>query len=602
MDSREFVADFSPMVPFEHQHEIHQKTIAHIRSSSDPAYIYASVSAGKSLSMAMVAKHAQDRSEQFGTRPLKILCMARTGELVEQNAEEFWGIGAKNSIFSQSVGIKSTRYPCIVGSEGSLCRALDKQLKDIVFDVFLSDECHTGPYDDPDSQFMKIYTELKRRNPKLRLIGYTGSPWRGVEPIKGPFWKKELYRIDMWELVKKGRVEPVIFGFGHDDVQYNLADIEPSGKDGTEDFGKSELAEMQRRIMDSGTTTQKIMLEVMQVMETRNCALITCAGSKHIKECASVLPEGSYATITERTTYKERQEIKKRADSGQLKYILQIGCWTVGVNIPPIDTIVILRKIGSLTLLTQLIGRGIRKLKQYHKDLGMLKRDCLCLDYAGTMESLGHLFYDPMLESAEFERAKRKEELINCPRCNHPNSKFARRCIGPDTAEADGRCGFFWTSQRCEGKLEDGATCNTENDIVARECRACGHQLKDPNANLSGKHYTDADLKEVLSHSMTLTKNRQGLVVRYQLPGDEVATEVFYPQSQNAIARKLWHIDFVAKHLHKGWHNRVRGKTAVQILAMKAIFDWPTHVTHRYNPKGKSILHYKKFRSGRVEK
>lgn len=387
---------------------------------------------------------------------------------------------------------------------------------------------------------------------------------------------------------------PPIFGFGHDDVQYDLSGIDPSGKDGTEDFGRDELREMQKRILESGSTTEKIMLEVMAAMQTRNVALITCAGSRHIKECAAVLPEGSYATITERTTYKDRKKIKEAADKGEIKYILQIGCWTVGVNIPPIDTIVILRKIGSLTLLTQLIGRGIRLLKKRHKDMGMLKKDCLVLDYAGTMESIGHLFNDPILESAEFERAKRKNEIIDCPRCSQPNSKFARRCIGPDATEKDGRCGFFWQSQRCP-------ECNTENDIVARECRECGHVLKDPNANLTGKHYTDADLKPVERMNMTLTKNKKGIVVTYHLPDDEIATEVFYPNSDKVIARKLWYMDFVKKHLHKSWHNRIRGKSAAAIVGMKAIFDVPTHVTHRLNEKGKSILHRKVFLSGRVE-
>src|SRR5690606_8865077 len=110
-----------------------------------------------------------------------------TGELVEQNADELWNVRARNSIFSASVGIKSTRYPVIVGSERTVALALDNELADFAPLILGIDECHQVGFDNPDSDYMKIITELYKRNPKLRIIGYTGSPWRGTDPIKGPF-------------------------------------------------------------------------------------------------------------------------------------------------------------------------------------------------------------------------------------------------------------------------------------------------------------------------------------------------------------------------------------------------------------------------------
>jgi len=609
---------FLPMQPYPFQWDAYFKTADYIRTSSEPGYLYCSVSAGKSLMMAMIAKRAQQMAEDQNKKQLMILCIARTGELVEQNAEQMWEIGVRNSIFSASVGIKSTKYPVIVGSEGTICRALHTELKNIVFDIILWDENHTVPADDEESQAMKIIAVFKERNPKLKVIGYTGSPFRGVQPIKGSYWKNEIYRMDMWDLVNLGFVVPPIFGFGHDDIKYQLDDIKPSGIDGTDDFSKEQLNEMQKRILADGTTTQKIMLEVIGLAKTRNCVLITCAGSKHIKECIQALPEGSYATITEKTTFKDRRAIKEGCNSGRIKYVLQIGCWTTGVNIPPIDTIVILRKIGSLTLLTQLIGRGIRNLKPAHIALGMVKTDCLVLDYSETMESLGEMFNDPMLESAQLQKAKKEHDLIECSRCNTMNSKFARRCMGKDLSprpigklapdprgkvyihqhtqlrikEPDGRCGFFWSEKKCEA-------CGTPNDKVARSCRRCDAVLIDPNDKLTGKHYTDDDYKPVLGFNMTLTKDRKGLLIFYQLPENETAKEVFFPTSDSPVARKIFYDKFISKHLHASWHNRMRGKNAIQILAMKASFDVPSKITHRINEKGNSVIHRKVFLSGR---
>jgi len=610
---------FAPVEPYPFQWEAYHETADYIRKESDPAFLYCSVSAGKSLMMAMVAKRAQQMAENTGRQQLRILCMARTGELVEQNSDQMWDINCRNSVFSQSVGLKSTKYPVVVGSEGSICRALDKQFKDISFDVILWDECHTVPTEEPESQAMKIIAHFKAKNPKLRVIGYTGSPFRGIQAIKGKFWKTEIYRMDMWDLVKLGFVVPPIFGFGHDDIKYNLDDIKPSGVDGTDDFTKDQMNEMQKRILADGTTTQKIMLEVIELTRDRNCVLITCAGSKHIAECVNALPEGfKYATINEKTKFKDRKAIKEGCNNGTIKFVFQIGCWTTGVNIPPIDTIVILRKIGSLTLLTQLIGRGIRKLKQIHKDLGMAKQDCLVLDYSETMDSLGQMFNDPILESAQLEKAKKEADTIICPRerCGEINSSFARRCVGRDIGptpvgklapdyrgkvidgtmlrikEPDGRCGYFWSSKTCE-------QCGTQNDKTARSCRRCDAILIDPNDKLNGKHYTDADWKPVLSHSIQLTKNREGLVIHYQLPNDEIAKEVFWPASSKPFVRQTFYDKFISKHLHMSWHNKTRGKNAIALFAMKAIFDWPKSITHRINEKGESIIHRKQFSSGR---
>ncbi len=605
---------FLPVTPYDYQWDCYEKTVEHIRASTEPAYIYASVSAGKTIMMAMIAKRAQQISADTGRQQLRILSIARTGELVEQNSDEMWTVGrdgtgaVRNSIFSASVGLKKTKYPVIVGSEGTVCRSLfsegiagkedeDHTLRDKVFDLVLVDECHQCSYDDPESQYMRIFAELYRRNPKLRIIGYTGSPFRGIEPIKGKFWEKEIFKIDMWQLVEMGFVHAPVFGTGHDDdLQYDFSSVEPSGIDGTADLTKEQLDEMQKIALENEDLTKTIIDEVIKLTANRNVVLITCAGSKHMKEVARFLPENSYAMITESTKHKQRKIIKEGCDTGKIKYVLQIGCWTVGVNIPSIDTIVILRKIGSLTLLIQLIGRAIRLLKQKHVDLGMTKTDALVLDYSSTMESIGHLFNDPILERAQLEKAKRKDEIILCPRCECENSKFARRCINRtgDKLDKDGRCGFFWSSKICE-------KCGTENDKVARSCRECDHVLVDPNANLSGKHYTDDDWQVVVRGTIRLSKDRKKIVAEYQLENGDVAKEILDPMSREAWVKAKW-AKFFGDHCPRqyGITRGINVRTPIlSLVSHLAMFDIPAKITHRKNDKGFSIIAKKSFRSGR---
>ncbi|WP_236532806.1 hypothetical protein, partial [Escherichia coli] len=103
----------------------------------------------------------------------------------------------------------------------------------------------------------------------------------------------------------------------------------------------------------------------------------------------------------------------------------------------------------SLTLLVQLLGRGMRLLKKEHIDAGYHKEDHLVLDFSGTMFELGQLYEDPILEEAEAQRSKRSGEQVPCPKCQTMNSPYARRCIGKDSTSPDGRCEEFFSFIRC---------------------------------------------------------------------------------------------------------------------------------------------------------
>ncbi len=591
---------FTPITPREKQWEAHEIVSNYIRAKENggrPAYVYASVGFGKTILLGMIAKQAQIRAEQKNIKPWNILVMARTGDLVDQNSEKMWDMGARNSVFSSSLKLtKDPRYPVVVGSEGTIYRRLMTQLKNYVFDIFLIDECYQVPYEKIDSQCMIIISELIKRNPNIKIIGYGGSRYRGTTPILGSFWKEELFSCSMWESIEIGYCCPLVFGFPSIESEYkNLDQIKPSGIDGTDDLSQEQMREQSKIITQQKITTHKILEEVKEIMKTRHCALITCAGNVHIKQCIEVLPEGSYAIVTEETKALERKKIKDLCNNGKLKYVLQIGAWTVGVNVPMFDTCVILRRIGSITLLEQLTGRTIRWLEEWQEKLGFFKKDALVLDYAGTFESMAEFFNDELIEAAQFEKSKRKEELIYCPRCNTENSKFARRCRGTegDRLEKDGRCGFFWSSKVCP-------KCQTENDKVARSCRCCDETLVDPNANLTGKHYVDADFKEVLNFETFLTKNSEGIIFKYTLPDEETATEIFYPKSDNINMKRMWYA-FMCQHVHKAWHGDFRGKSAASILKLKAKISVPAKITHRLNDKQRSIINRKVFLGGREE-
>lgn len=610
--------------PRPYQWLVYEKTAEVIRKfgrEPKPSFVTASVGAGKTIMIAMIARRFQDMGWEG-------LVIARQGEIIEQDAEELWNLSVKNSLFSASLGRKAYAYPLIAGTEGTIINGLfDKTaddgtvtkslLSDFTPRYILVDECHQVNWQDiiseqPETQYGVIMNELNRRckakyGHEVIVIGYTGSPFRGVESIKGAYWKHEIVNISTKYLVDLGFLVPTIFG-GQDieDLQYDLHEFASSDVDGVQDFTDSQLKEMQEEILKQGTLTQKIMLKVMELTRDRLGVLITCAGKKHCKEAAKYLPEGSYSIVTEDMGQKARRKALKDAATGRKKYTLQIGCLTTGVNIPYWDTSVILRKIMSLTLLTQLLGRPMRLLKPEQIAAGLVKENHLCLDFTGTMFELGGLYEDPILEEAEAQRAKRSGEQVPCPKCQTMNSPYARRCIGKDATSPDGRCEEFFSFIRCGFDkhgiriFDDG--CGTKNDPTARYCRQCDHVLRDPNAALNERAYTDKEWTDVKDFKIELTKDEKGVVYRYFITKengkDGWANEVFYPFGrQEKYLKNQFKIKGLLNHVSDRnlIDNLMNCHSAKAFMAFTGLIRAPKRITHRFNDKGRDIIHRKEF-------
>lgn len=637
------------ITPYPYQCVAYAEIAKRLRNYDHPFFVKASVAAGKTIIIAMVAAQCRKMN-------LKMMVLARQAEIVDQDSEEISNFGVPNSIYCAGLKTKSAYFPIVVGSEGTVSNGLFKSLGDYVPHVIGIDECHQVDWEDladaidndesyeqmitkkgvrvlngdgslvmdkngvpmegtGRTQYTLIIRELQRRcreayGHELRIFGLTGSEFRGVVPIlvedkrqKG-FWREQVTNIDTNYLVEFGSVVPTNFG-GVDGLGYDLSEFTASSEDGIADFDPKILRAMEEKIHESQTMTQQIMAKVHEVCKNRNGVLVTCAGERHCKEAAAALPpDATYRIITGKTGEKQRKEWLREAFEGKVKYIFQVNALTTGVNVPFWDTSVILRKIGSLTLLIQLIGRGMRLLKQWHIEQGFTKEDHLVLDFAGCLDELGSLYFDPILEQAQHQRRfeNGKDPKI-CPICNTENSFYARRCIHKD--ESGNRCEYFWTSRACEDQHDPRTKklivkgCGTKNDVAARVCRHCDVTLLDPNQKLSGKHYTKNDYCDVKSFRVDMTKNQKGVVFCYELEahGETFkAYEKFFPESESQVCKTLWR-KTALQHIPD---RRVAGMVASYRNARKIMMYanhimTPVRVTHRKNAKGEDLIYKKEF-------
>lgn len=568
------------------------------RNIHPPIVINASVSSGKSVMIAELAKAVRDAALQR-EKPTTVFVMViqRQGELCSQNSEAAWSIGLNNSVFSASCGgRKSTHYQVVYATEGTLARALDSyrfsaytpeelamtpdqraRLGKFHPDLILIDENHQVPFEQPDSQYMSVLGHFYDCKPHMRLAGFTGSPFRDIQSIIGDT-DKHLWRsfasiepgdpdypegavgngvISTEFMIQEGWVVPPVFGWPDDGAKtYDFSHLEAKGWDYSEDE------------LDAATSDRETCLaicsDVIEKAASRKGVLVFAATQRHARMIAAAfkllgVPEDQIGVITDKTSTKDRRNILDGAKTGAIKYTINVAVLTTGVNVPWWDTLVFMRPIGSLVLLIQAIGRVLRLLIE-DGDVPMLERsnlkgmtaedrlaliaasnkpDALVLDYADVMNTLGHLYENPVLEQAELEKAKKEKlDLIECPDCHEMNSPHARRCIGRPRKHFGimDRCEHFWHFRQCPG-------CQTKNDQVARECRnsECRRMLIDPNAALNGKHYVEGESIPVLG--MRVEAGRGGkLAITYELSDGRRPVEIYWPQAgkQKALNTRIW--------------------------------------------------------------
>lgn len=432
-------------------------------------------------------------------------------------------------------------------------------------DLIMWDEGHQIPYENPDSMAVKILSHFYDCKPMMRLACFSGSCFRGTESIVGDtpghLWKKFACIkpdepgypeggvgdgiITTEFMIEQGWVVPPTFGYPDDsEKQYDFSHISPNGWEYDE-------AEMDAVVSDH----QKLLAVCQDMIDksvTRKGVLIFAATQRHARQIAAAMKDlgvdpATIGVITDKTKDKDRRRILDEAKTGAVKYTINVAVLTTGVNVPYWDTLVFMRPIGSLVLLIQAIGRVLRLLildgevPMFERSnlFGMTaadrlaliaastKPDALVLDYAGVMDTMGHLYDNQILEQAELEKAKKeKKDLIICPACDEAgigtmNAPTARRCIYRDPKGV--RCEYFYHFRLCP-------SCDTKNDQVARECRSCKRMLIDPNAALNNKHYVDGESIPV--RSMTAGAGSGGkFFIRYELSTGDTPIEIFYPHA-----------------------------------------------------------------------
>lgn len=481
-----------------------------LKNHKEPVLVTASVGAGKSLIIAECIKWLVSHKK-------RVLCLTMNSSLIEQNAKTYEEQQGKSGIYCSGLKSKQTTEMVIFASPHSIVQGIRSKTKisKVSFDCVIVDEAHNIHPHDKYTMYWRIFLHYsmlcQERQCNFRIVGLTGTPYRGKnESIVGEhaFFKHEVCNINATWLIQNGYLTRPVFG----DPPEQSIDF---SKVRMTNMGKFNNSDLQKVINKNRRLTFEILQEVLMIMQTRVGAFIFASTTKHCQECIEALGEHQSAIITAKTPHLERKKILEDARSGKIKFLINVNCLTVGVDVPTFDTAVFLRPTESLVLYTQAVGRVLRLAKD--------KEEALILDYAGNVERFGDMD-DAIINEANQPKEKNQHEfVIPCQSCGTKNTEHARRCIGVQDKK---RCDYYFEWKECEN-------CEAQNDIVARVCRNCQKELIDPNNKLKTKASNLQTQIMKVTSMQWFFRNETQLIVLYR-NDTQIFSETFYLSSEKA--------------------------------------------------------------------
>ncbi len=556
----------------DYQKQAVQNSVQFFRKSRDPALIVLPTGAGKSLVIAELARIAKGR----------VLILAHVKELVEQNYEKYKSYNLSAGIYSASLGKKERDQKAIFGSVQSVARAPDEFFND--FSLLVIDECHRVA-EEGATQYQEVIQKLLERNPELRILGLTATPYRlglgwiyeysqtgEIKTDQKRFFKQCVYELPLSYMIKNKYLTPPVkvdtpvtcYDFSEltdKDRAYTVSEIE-------------EILKSQKRL------TPFIIKNIIDITERfhRQGVMIFSSSIKHAEEIMSYLPENEARLVIGDTDLKERDKIVEDFKKKAFKYLVNVSVLTTGFDAPHVDVIAILRPTESNSLYQQIVGRGLR--------LSQEKKDCYILDYTG----MGHDLFAPEIS----DRRPAKDTVpvkVTCPLCNFENDfwgyadddgflleHFGRKCKGakqdPNTLQII-PCGFRFRFKICH-------SCGSENDVTARACEKCQATLIDADAKLKqaklSKHSHVMTPDRITFDERRDKNSNPFLEIRYYDVDGNYLSEAHFFTYPSSI--KKFNINFLRSHLRRP-ELAVDLKTPTEVIRYQSLFRLPSFVIAR---------------------
>jgi superfamily II DNA or RNA helicase len=297
-----------------------------------------------------------------------LLFIAHRKEILQQSLTTFRTI-MRSGTFGQILvdGQRPSEWKHVFGSIQSLRGIATEELAPDAFDMIIVDEFHHAAADSYE-------TILQHFQPKF-LLGLTATPERSDgKPILQWFDNSISAELRLWEAIDRQILCPFQYFGIHDNTDLDAANIKWTRGQG---YDVQQLT----NLYTANDSRVALVLEqlnryVPNLGELR--ALGFCVSIDHAKYMADKFSAAGLPSVavTSSTSISEREHALNDLRRGAVKVIFSVDIFNEGVDIPDVNTLLMLRPTESGTVFLQQLGRGLRKSES---------KNCLVvLDFVGN--------------------------------------------------------------------------------------------------------------------------------------------------------------------------------------------------------------------------
>ena len=280
----------------------------------------------------------------------RLLFVAHRREILEQSRRTYRAVLADGAFGETYVGgERPERWNHVFASIQSLAAYGVQRIPADHFDVVVVDEFHHAEA----ATYRQLLDHLRPRE----LLGLTATPERGDGvDVRAQFGGRSAFELRLWDALSADLLVPFHYFGIADDV--DLRGVE--WKRGSYDVGTLDAV-----YTGNDARAAKVVRETRdKVTDVRQMrALGFCVSVAHAVYMAEVFNRAGIPSlaVSARTPTQERADALRRLGSCEINCLFAVDLFNEGLDLPQVDTVLLLRPTQSATVFLQQLGRGLRR-------------------------------------------------------------------------------------------------------------------------------------------------------------------------------------------------------------------------------------------------
>jgi superfamily II DNA or RNA helicase/HKD family nuclease len=334
--------------PYPHQRRMLEAlTIERDRHGRHKNLVVAATGTGKTV---VAALDYRQLLEQAGG-DLSLLFVAHREEILDQSLATYRAVLRDGAFGEKHGGGRIAEGRHVFAMVQSLHTPQLERIASDAFDMLVIDEFHHAA--------AKTYDRLLKHLRPKELLGLTATPERMDErDVTDWFDNRIAVELRLWEAIDQGFLVPFQYFGVADGTDYRDLTWRRSG------YATEELSNLltndDRRVAKLLESIQSIILDPGSMR-----ALGFCVSKEHARYMARKFTEAGLDSVV--LTGDDDPETRGRAlrdlQAGRVRCIFSVEVLGEGVDVPDVDTVLLLRPTASATVFTQQLGRGLRRAK-----------------------------------------------------------------------------------------------------------------------------------------------------------------------------------------------------------------------------------------------